>query len=145
MKKPRVIWGCLIPIVAILLLLFSGPILMELQTSVARKALPAEAANVEECLKHGIIGSDFTRFLKASLPADRYSDYAKSIGLSDRFDPLVHQKIEPNLNMIICGAPGWWTPPEVDSTSFFEYKEGDDHLRVLRYHNGVVYLVELSW
>jgi hypothetical protein len=151
MKKPRVIWGCLIPIVGILLLLFSGPILMEFQTSAGRKALPAEAANVEQYLKHGIIGGDFIRLLRASLPAERYADYAKSLGLSDKFDPRVHQNIEPTLNMNptldmkIGDAPGWWNPPEVDSTSYFAYKEGDDHLRVLRYHNGSVYLMELSW
>ena len=151
MKKPRVIWGCLIPIVGILLLLFSGPILMEFQTSAGRKALPAEAANVEQYLNHGIIGGDFIRLLKASLPAERYADYARSLGLSAKFDPRVHQKLEPTLNMNptlgikIADAPSWWNPPEVDSTSYFAYKESEDHLRVLRYHNGSVYLMELSW
>jgi|GEM_PF-1737303 len=151
MKKPRVIWGCLIPIVGILLLPFVSYFLREFQTSAGRKALPAEAANVEQYLKHGIIGGDFIRLLKASLPAERYSDYAKSLGLSDTFDPRVHQRIEPTLNMNptlnmkIGDAPGWWNPPEVDSTTYFEYKEGDDHLRVLRYHNGSVYLLDLSW
>ena len=151
MKKPRLIWGCLIPIVGILLLPSVGYFLREFRTPEGRTALPAESTNVEEYLAHGFISTDFTWLLKASLPANRYSDYAKSLGLSDKFDPRVHQKIEPTLNMNptldikVGDAPGWWNPPEVDSTSYFAYKEGDDHLRVLRYHNGSVYLMELSW
>jgi hypothetical protein len=145
MKKPAAKWGCLIPLVGILLLPFVGYFLREFRTSDGRKALPAEAANVEEYLIHGIIGGDFTRLLKASLPAIRYSEYAKSLGLYQRFDPGVHQGFKSILNTKIGGAPLWWTPPEVDSTTYFEHKQGDDHLRVLRYHNGTVYLLESSW
>jgi hypothetical protein len=83
--------------------------------------------------------------LKASLPANRYSDYAKSLGLSERFDPDVNQGIQSTLNLKLYDAPAWWNPPEVDSTSYFEHKKGDDYMRVLRYYNGSVYLLELSW
>ena len=145
MKKPRVIWGCLIPIVGILLLPFVGYFLREFRTPEGRTALPAEATNVEEYLAHGFISTDFTWLLKASLPANRYSDYAKSLGLSERFDPDVNQGIQSTLNVKLSDVPAWWNPPEVDSTSYFEHKEGHDHLRILRYHNGSVYLLELSW
>ena len=138
-------WGCLIPIVGILLLQFIGYPIRALQTSAGRKALPAEAANVKEYLIHGFFGGDSTRLLKASLPAERYSDYAKSLELSERFDPQVHDRIEPILNMKIGEAPVWWNPPLVDSTTYFQYKEGDDYLRVLRYHNGLVYLLVIRW
>jgi hypothetical protein len=144
MKQSAAKWACLIPIIGILLLPFAGYFLRELRTSDGRKALPAEAAHVEEWLVHGMVGGDFTRLLKASLPAERYSDYAASLGLSERFAPQQHHN-EATLNMKMGDAPGWWNPPEIDSTSYFQYKEGDDYLRVLRYRNGSVYLSEHSW
>ena len=100
---------------------------------------------MEEHLIHGFFGGDFTRLLKASLSAEHYSEYAKSVGLSERFDAQKHQRIESILNMTIGDAPVWWDPPDVDSTTYFQHKEGDDHLRVLRYHKGSVYLQVLRW
>jgi len=145
MKKSATMWGCLVPIIVILLLPFSGYPLRKFQTSAGRKALPLEATNVEEHLIHGIFGGDFTRLLKASLPAERYPDYAKSLGLSEHFDPRVHDRIEPILNWKSLDDPLWWNPPKVDSTTYFEHKEGDDYLRVLRYDNGSVYLHVQRW
>ena len=144
-KKSGIMWGCSLPLVIIVLLPFIGYPIRELQTSAGRKALPTDAANVEEYLIHGFFGGDSTRLLKASLPAERYSDYAKSLELSERFDPQVHHRIESILNMKIGDAPIWWDPPQVDSTAYFKHKEGDDHLRILRYHNGSVYLLVMSW
>jgi hypothetical protein len=144
-NKTGVMWGCLIPIVCILLLPFSGYPIRKFQTSAGKKALPLEASSLEEYLNHGIFGGDFTRLLKATLPAERYTDYAKSLGICQRFDPQVHDRIEPTLNWKSLDAPLWWNPPKVDSTTYFEHKEGDDYLRVLRYHNGSVYLHVQQW
>ena len=138
-------WGCSLPLIIIALLPFIGYPIREFQTSNGRKTLPADATHVKEDLIHGFFGGDHTRLLMASLPAIRYSEYAKSLGLYQRFDPGVHQGFKSILNTKIGGAPLWWTPPEVDSTTYFEHKKGDDHLRVLRYHNGKVYLLESSW
>jgi len=138
-------WGCSLPLIIIALLPFIGYPIREFQTSNGKKTLPADATHVKEDLIHGFFGGDHTRLLMASLPAIRYSEYAKSLGLYQRFDPGVHQGFKSILNTKIGGAPLWWTPPEVDSTTYFEHKKGDDHLRVLRYHNGTVYLLESSW
>ena len=138
-------WGCSLPLIIIALLPFIGYPIREFQTSNGRKTLPVDATHVKEDLIHGFFGGDHTRLLMASLPAIRYSEYAKSLGLYQRFDPGVHQGFKSILNTKIGGAPLWWTPPEVDSTTYFEHKKGDDHLRVLRYHNGTVYLLESSW
>jgi len=138
-------WGCSLPLVIIVLLPFIGYPIREFQTAEGRKALPTEGANVEEYLAHGFFGGDFTRLLTATLPADRYPEYAKALGLSDRFDPQVHRGIESSLNMKIGDAPVWWNPPQVDSTAFFQHKMGDDYLRVLRYHEGSAYLLTISW
>jgi hypothetical protein len=145
MKNKVVMWGCLIPIIGILLLPFVGYGIKELTVSDGRKALPKDAANIEEDLVHGIIGGDYTRRLKASLPPERYSDYARSLHLFERFDPEAHHRIESILNMTGGDAPVWWNPPKVDSATYFEHKEGDDYLKVLRYHNGSVYLLEQRW
>lgn len=145
MKKVAAKWGCLILLVGLLLLPFVGYFTREFRTSDGRKALPNEATNVQEYLGHGLIGGDFTRLLKASLPAEHYSDYARALGLSERFDPQADDRIAPTLNMMIGDAPAWWHPPEVDTTAYFEHQEGDDYLRVLRYHDGSVYLLVLSW
>jgi hypothetical protein len=145
MKKPRVMWGCLIPLVGLILLPFVGYFLREFRTSAGRKALPAEATHVQEHLTHGVIPADFTRLLKASMPVERYSDYARALGLTAQYDPKVNERIEATLNMKIGYAPAWWDPPKVDSTAYFAHQEGDDHVRVLRYHNGTVYLLEISW
>jgi hypothetical protein len=138
-------WGCSLPLIIIALLPFIGYPIREFQTSNGRKTLPADATHVKEDLIHGFFGGDHTRLLMASMPAIRFSEYAKSLGLYQRFDPGVHQGFKSILNTKIGGAPLWWTPPEVDSTTYFEHKKGDDHLRVLRYHNGKVYLLESSW
>ena len=138
-------WGCSLPLVIIALLPFIGYPIRKFQTSEGREALPAEASNVEEYLAHGFFGGDYTRLLKAKLPADRYPEYAKSLHLSERFDPTLHHRIESKLNMKIGDAPVWWDPPVVDSTAYFQHKEGDDFLRVLRYHDGWVYLLVVSW
>ncbi|MES2477076.1 MAG: hypothetical protein V4640_14925 [Verrucomicrobiota bacterium] len=145
MKKPKTSWGCLIFFVGILLLLFAGYPIREFRTSAGRKALPAEATQVKQHLNHGVFGGDFTRLLKATLPAERYSDYAKSLGLSERFDSQVHHQIESTLNMKVDDAPAWWNPPAIDETAYFEHKQGDDYLRVLSYHNGSVFLLVRSW
>jgi hypothetical protein len=144
-NKTGVMWGFLIPIMCILLLPFSGYPIRELTVSDGRHALPKDATNIEEDLIHGIFGGDYTRRLKASLPSERYSDYAKALHLSVRFDPQAHHKIERILNMNGGEAPVWWNPPKVDSTTYFEHKEGDDYLKVLRYHNGSVYLLVQRW
>ncbi|MFN6095939.1 MAG: hypothetical protein ACK49J_13215 [Verrucomicrobiota bacterium] len=138
-------WGCSLPLIIIALLPFIGYPIREFQTSNGRKTLPADATHVKEDLIHGFFGGDHTRLLMASMPAIRFSEYAKSLGLYQRFDPGVHQGFKSILNTKIGGAPLWWTPPEVDSTTYFEHKNGDDYLRVLRYHNGTVYLLESSW
>ena len=137
-------WGCSLPLVIIALLPFIGYPLREFRTSDGRKALLPGATNVEEDLVHGIFGGDHTRLLKASLPAERYSDYAKSLHLTERFDPQMHRSIETTLNIKI-DAPVWWNPPEVDSTTYFQHKQGDDYLRVLRYHHGSIYYLVMAW
>ncbi|MEP4076220.1 hypothetical protein [Haloferula sp.] len=146
MKRPSLAnLGCFAAVLVVAFLLFGGAILREVRTSPGRQALPSSAANIEEALAHHFVGGDFTRLLKADLTESDFSGYAKSLGLTERFDPEVHQHIEPTLNRTIGDAPAWWNPPEVDSTTFFDYEDGEDYLRVLRYRGGSVFLLVQSW
>ena len=138
-------WGCQVPVVAFLLLLIVSYVGMEILPSEGKKALPSSASNIEEYLSHGFIGTDHTRLLKADLPKESYPAYAHKLELSTRFDPQKHSEIQVTLNMGIGAAPDWWTPPLVDQNTYFKHTEGDDHLRVLRYFDGAVYYLEMSW
>lgn len=138
-------WGCWIPVVFLLFLPFSGYVAREVRTSEGRKSLPSSAENVQEHLTHGWVGGDFSRLLRCQLPEEHYLAYAKSLGLSRRFDPQNDHELESKLNMRTDGAPAWWNPPAVDASTYFEYEEGDDYLRVLRYHSGHAYYFVISW
>jgi len=138
-------WGCLTPIILLVLLHVVGYVGMEIKTSKGKKALPSSATNVEEFLSHGFIGTDHGRLLKADLPEESYSEYAQSLDLTTCYDSETHSKIESILNMSFGGSPAWWNPPVVDGNTYFDYIEGDDHLRVLRYFEGSVYYLKLSW
>ena len=144
MKQSAVKWGCWIPVFLLLLLPFSGYVVQEIRISDGRKALPSSAGNVKEHLTHGWVGGDFWRLLKCRMPEEQYSDYAKSLGLYRRFDPVRDHELARTLNMRIGDAPAWWNPPAVDSNTYFEHEPGDDHLRVLRYHSGHVYYLVVS-
>lgn len=138
-------WGCWIPVVFLLFLPFSGYVAREVRTSEGRKALPSSAEHIQEQLTHGWVGGDFSRLLKCQLPEEQYSVYAKSLRLSRRFDPQRDHELESKLNMQVGGAPAWWNPAAVDANTYFEYEQGDDYLRVLRYHSGCVYYFVVSW
>ena len=138
-------WGCWTPIVLLVLLHVVGYVGMEIKTSKGKKALPSSATNVEEYLSHGFIGTDHSRLLKADLPEESYSEYAQSLGLTTCFDSDTHSNIEGVLNMSVGGSPTWWNPPRVAENTYFDHIPGDDHLKVLRYYEGSVYYLKLSW
>jgi hypothetical protein len=124
---------------------FIGFFVRELETSDGKKLLPPSAANVTEHLTHGFVGGDFWRLLKADLPKEDYAVYAKSLNLHTLYQPERDQAVEGSINLKIGDAPEWWNPPNTDSTTYFEHIKGDDHLRVLRYHNGSIYYLVASW
>jgi hypothetical protein len=138
-------WGCQIPIIILLLLYPVSYVVMEIRTSEGKKALPSSATNIEEDLSHGLFGTDHSRLLKADLPEESYLEYAQSLDLTTCYDAETHSNIETTLNMGVGGAPTWWNPPIVGENTYFEHIEGDDHLRVLRYFEGSVYYLKLSW
>ena len=135
-------WGCLAPV------LIFGPLILvvlsldSLIPSAARKALPSGAMDVQEYYSGCV---DFVRCLKAALPEEQYPLYAKNLGLQERFDPAMHAKFAPAIDLGVGGAPSWWNPPSASSTTYFEYTEGKQSICVLKYANGHVYFMASSW
>ena len=139
------LWGCLTPIVALLLLLVFSYVATELRMAEGKRKLPTTASDIEVSGFHGIIGGDHRGLTKASIPRDAYPVYAKALCLTTKFDPKLHADIENQLNMQVGDAPGWWNPPKIDQTAYFDYTKGSTYYRVLRYNDGFVYYFRLSW
>jgi hypothetical protein len=85
------------------------------------------------------------RLIKAKLPEADYEDYAKALGLTNRFDASKHGDIRNTIEMGVGGAPVWWNPPGASETTLFDHIKGDDYVQILRYSNGTVYFLVFSW
>lgn len=145
MKKkipPWLKWGCLTPIVAIVALVLVAYVADFFIPSAARKALPPSATEVQEFYTGRI---DFVRCLKARLPDTDFPVYARSLGLTQQFDPAGDTDAARYLNMGFDEAPIWWTPPMADRTTYFQYKRGRDRVEVLKYGGGYVYYMVQAW
>ena len=138
-------WGCLVPVVGLLLLLFASYFATGRRTSEGKRLLPSTATDIEHLGFHGVIGGDHRGLTKARMPIEEYADYARSLGLTLQFDPKSHAEIETTLNMRVGNAPVWWDPPDVDGTTYFDSTKGRTYLRVLRYSEGHIYYLRLSW
>ena len=141
---PLVKWGCLLPIVAIGVLICGAFLLDYFMPSAARSKLPPSATQIQEYYSCSWNG-DFVRVIKAKLPREEYVSYAQSLSLATLFDPAINHDIESEINMGVGDAPTWWTPPRASRTTYFRYEKGDDYLEVLSYSNGYVYYLVSSW
>jgi len=145
MKVSRgVKWGCIAPLIGILSLIAVLLLLDTFMPSGARRALPSSAADIQEYYSDSWNG-DFVRLLKARLPEEDYEDYAKSLDLTIRFDESKHADIRSSIDMGAGDAPSWWDPPRSNDTTYFDHVKGDDYVQTLKYSNGTVYLLIVSW
>ena len=113
--------------------------------SAARRALPDSADSVREYYSDAWINPDFVRLVKAELPSEDYPRFATALGLTQRFDPVIHGDMRSTLEMGIGDAPEWWDPPSATTTTYFDHVEGGEFVEVLRYNNGTVYYLVSSW
>lgn len=142
---PRVIkWGCLAPTAFVILLILGCMLVDEVVPSQARRALPGSASDVQEYYSDSWNG-DFIRLIKAKLPRKDYEEYARVLGLTERFDPIKHAEIKSMIGIGAGDAPDWWNPPMTRDTTFFEHVKGDDNVRALNYSNGSVFYLMTSW
>lgn len=142
--NPWLKWGCLTPIAVILALILGLFLLDTFMPSGARRALPNSATEVQEYYWDSFNG-DYERSVKARMPEKDFPLYARNLGLSVRFDPVVHADIASKISMHIPGAPSWWTPPPAGPTTYFRYEKGHDWLQALAYSEGYAYFVSTSW
>jgi hypothetical protein len=140
----RVKWGCVAPVVGVLALVAILYLLDAFMPSAARRALPGSATDIQEYYS-GSWNGDFVRLLKARLPEGDYEEYAKALKLTTRFDEAKHADIRSMIDISSGDAPAWWDPPRSSGTTCFEHVKDDDWVRTLKYSDGTVYLLILSW
>ncbi|MEI6071520.1 MAG: hypothetical protein WCS31_06990 [Verrucomicrobiae bacterium] len=140
---PGVKWGCLVPIVPILIAIVGVVLLNRFTPSAPRSKLPPSATDIQEY--YSVSGNgDFVRLIKAKMPQQEYPEYARRLQLVTIFDPATHRNLESMINIGIGGAPPWWNPPKASKTTYFENNKSD-YLQVLSYSNGYVYYLVASW
>ena len=110
--------------------------------SYARLSLPDSASEIQE-YRSGVY--DYLDIVKASLPEDEFSSYAKSLNFEQRYSSRTDNDVQSVLDMTFSDAPAWWDPPEADERTYFNYTKGDEHLEYVKYSNGKVYHLKASW
>jgi hypothetical protein len=136
-------WGCIAPLVGLLSLIAILYLLDTFMPSAALRALPESATDIQEYYS-GSLNGDFVRLIKARLPEGDYEEYAKALNLSTRFDDSKHADIRSMIDIWAGDAP-WWNPPKSSNTTYFDHVKGDDYVQTLKYSNGTVYLLIVSW
>jgi len=145
MKLSRgVKWGCIVPVLGLFVLIGVALLFDKYVPSSAHRALPKSATNIQEYYSDSWNG-DFVRVIKSKLPEKDYEDYAKALKMNTRFDATKHKEITSMINIGAGDAPSWWDPPKATGTTYFEYIQGDDYVQTLKYSNGTVYLLVISW
>jgi len=88
---------------------------------------------------------DFVRLLKARLPEADFPQYAKNLGLTERFDPVTHADVDGIIhNLRFVSGQKWFDPPPADQTTYFKHQRGPhthSYSEVLWHSNGFVYFI----
>lgn len=137
-------WGCITPVVGLLLLISVGLLYDKFMPSNEHRALPKSATDIQEYYSDSWNG-DFLRVIKAKLPEKDYEAYAKALSMTTKFDESVHKEIRSMIDIGAGDAPVWWDPPRASGTTYFEHIRGSDRVQTLKYSNGAVYLLIVRW
>jgi hypothetical protein len=137
-------WGCIAPVICLLLVVVAILLVDAIVPSGPRRALPKSASDIQEYYSDSWNG-DFVRIIKAKLPEKDYVDYANELKIPFSFDASKHEDIRSMIDMGAGDAPSWWNPPSASETTFFDHVKGDDYVKSLKYSNGTVYLFIASW
>ena len=136
-------WGCQLPVAILALLVLLVLFHDFLMPSTVWWKLPFSASEVDEYYDDSWNG-DFIRVLKAKLPPEDYERFAASLGLTTKYDPIVHSEIYNDLNSCGCNE-SWWDPPNPSTNSYFTHTKGGENTTILRYDNGYVYFCVSAW
>ncbi len=113
--------------------------------SKARRALPDSATDVQEYYyDSGFIG-DFTRIIKARIPAHDFQNYARNLGLQHKYNPKTHKAEYDSLKMKIGNMPVWWDEPNNLDNCYFQHTPGDEYFERIKWQDGWVYFIAFAW
>lgn len=109
--------------------------------SVARRALPTGASQVEEYYE-GSANSDYLRLLKARVSEDGFKEFVTTLGL--------HSEFCDNVDVALVWRPmpstaQWWDPLSSTQGTFCTDSQNANEMVVAKYERGTVYFAAFSW
>ena len=113
--------------------------------SIARRALPDSATDIQEYYSDGGFTGDFARVLKARLPEKDFPLYAKNFGLSEKYDPIKYGSTYDQLKTGVGSVPDWWDEPTDLGNCYFLHTPGKEFFERIKWKDGWVYFVAVAW
>ena len=144
-KKGCLLYGCLSPVVAVVLIVLGVLIVDKVVPSKARRALPDSASDVQEYYHDCLFPPDFVRVIKARLPEEDFQQYARNLGLTMKYDPNIHGSEYDHVKMLIGSVPDWWDEPRDLDNCYFKHTPGDEYFTRAKWKDGFVYFVAIAW
>lgn len=144
-KKGCLLYGCLTPIVIVAILILGVIIASKVVPSKARSALPDSATDVQEYYSDAGFTGDFVRVLKARLPKEGFPQYAKNLGLTEKYDPSVYDPEYNHLNTSVGSVPAWWDEPRELDNCYFQYIPDKEYVVRVKWKDGWVYFLAVAW
>jgi len=135
----------MVPIILVVLAIVGLNIADKVIPSKARRALPSSATDIQEHYSDAGFTGDFTRVLKARLPEQDFLLYAKNLGLTEKYDPSKHDSISSHVGTIVGRVPNWWDDPRDLDNCYFLYTPDKDFMERIKWKNGWVYFLAISW
>jgi hypothetical protein len=136
-------FGCVVPLILVIALGLASWVMDNVVSSSAIRALPASASGVREYYHDNFTG-DYVRVVKANMTESDYHTYARSLGLTQRFDPARDDDFRPSIEAHLCGE-AWWDPPNASSGTYFRHTRGKERMQSLRFTHGTAYFLSCSW
>ncbi len=144
-KKRFLLYGCLTPIVLVVVLIVGVIIVDKVVPSIACRALPDSATDIQEYYSDGGFTGDFARVLKARLPEKDFPLYAKNLGLSEKYDPIKYGSTYDQLKTAVGSVPDWWDEPTDMGNCYFLHTPGKEFFERIKWKDGWVYFVAVAW
>lgn len=108
-----------------------------------RLSLPSSATEIQEYYREWGNG-DYTRILKARLPIEDYQRFANRLRFDGKY--AITNGIPPTRSRFpIVGGPPWWNPPDDPELANFKDDPRHDSATSIRYKDGWVYYLSVSW
>ena len=135
-------------IIALPLVLVGGLLVADkLIPSNVRKALPADATDVNEYYTDNLFLGDFVRYVKAKMPESEMPEFARKLSLSQRYSPAA-VPVRPGFSLDFDGETrinSWWNSSPALNGAYIKIGPGTEAYSIAKYANGYVYFKAISW